>query len=134
MRRFFPYLKYLKRVRLALAAGILCGVLYGAVNGLGVPLMVKIIIPRVLTPDAAPSANAKTGGAWNFASWLERWADDWIGKAPDQPAPVQPQPPQAASRPQINPLKIWALALWLPLIFIIRGITGYLNTYFIQYA
>ena len=27
---------------------------------------------------------------------------------------------------------MWAIALWLPLIFVIRGVAGYLNTYLIQ--
>ena len=54
MRRFIPYLKYLRKVRLTLIVGVLCGILYGAVGGLGMPLMIKYVIPRVLVADPVP--------------------------------------------------------------------------------
>src|SRR5579884_1173868 len=58
MKRFLPYFKYLRPVRLALIAGILCGVIYGAAGGLGVPLMIKYVFPRVLLPDQPPAPGA----------------------------------------------------------------------------
>ena len=88
MRRFFPYFRLFKPVRWQLASGILCGLMYGAANGAGLPLMIKKVFPTIFGAGAAD---------------LPAW-------------------------------KIAAAALWLPLIFTIRGVTGYLNTYLIQYA
>ncbi len=88
MRRFFPYFRLFKPVRWQLGFGILCGLLYGAANGAGLPLMIKKVFPTVFGAGAAD---------------LPAW-------------------------------KIAAAALWLPLIFTVRGVTGYLNTYLIQYA
>lgn len=88
MRRFFPYFKFVKPVRRTLIAAILCGLLYGALNGAGLPFMAKQVFPRIFGADAPP---------------LGKW--ELIG-----------------------------VALWLPTIFMLRGIAGYLNTYLIQYT
>src|SRR5208337_3125686 len=63
MKRFLPYFKYLRKVRGALAGGVLCGILYGAAGGLGIPLMIKYVVPRVLLPDPVPVRGAGAGGA-----------------------------------------------------------------------
>ncbi|MBK9989898.1 MAG: ABC transporter ATP-binding protein [Verrucomicrobia bacterium] len=57
----------------------------------------------------------------------------------NQPEPTNvpvntPPPAPIPSRPKLSFWQIWAIALWLPIIFLIRGIAGYLNTYLIQYA
>jgi ATP-binding cassette, subfamily B, bacterial MsbA len=52
MRRFFPYFKFLKPVRRPLIAAILCGLVYGAANGAGLPLMAKEVFPRIFGSDA----------------------------------------------------------------------------------
>ena len=71
MRRFVPYFKYLHKVRVSLIAGVLCGILYGAAGGLGIPLMIKYVIPRVLLPDAPPALNA--GPAVKKAHFYDGW-------------------------------------------------------------
>jgi subfamily B ATP-binding cassette protein MsbA len=71
-----------------LIAAIFFGLLYGALNGAGLPLMAKEVFPRIF------GTNAPT---------LETW--ELIG-----------------------------VALWLPTVFFLRGIAGYLNTYLIQYT
>ena len=144
MRRFFPYLRYLRKVRMALIAGVLCGVLYGAAGGFGMPLMIKYVIPRVLLPDPPPSPHrfeVKKPGA---LEWIKRTFDpdrlfDRLlpsqqppTATPSLPAPAQPS--QAATRPLLSFWQVWMIALWVPLIFLIRGVAGYLNTYLIQYA
>jgi subfamily B ATP-binding cassette protein MsbA len=140
MRRFFPYFKYLRRVRGALIAGVLCGILYGAVGGLGMPLMIKYVIPRVLVADPAPTPDSGTAA---HKSWLDidGFFDRMFGitKPPSTPPSAStpaPAPPPApvAPRAQLTTLQIWSIALWLPLIFAIRGVAGYLNTYLIQHA
>ncbi len=135
MRRFLPYFKYLRKVRVTLIAGILCGVLYGAAGGLGVPLMIKYVIPRVLRPDPAPAAEAapKARGIFNPDRFFDRLVPPVQSQA--VPASAQPQAaPAPALRPPLTAWQVWAIALWLPLVFIIRGIAGYLNSYLIQHS
>ena len=52
MRRFRPYFSYLKAVKGPIIAALLCGIIYGAANGAGLPLMVKKIFPRIFDPNA----------------------------------------------------------------------------------
>ncbi|HEY1763336.1 MAG TPA: ABC transporter ATP-binding protein [Opitutaceae bacterium] len=134
MRPFLPYLKYLRRVRGKLAAGVLCGILYGLVGGLGMPLMVRYVIPRVLLPDPP----ASSGAAHREPGFLNRFLDHLLPPAPQAPpaanparVPAAPAPP---ARPQLTGWQVWVIAMWLPLIFLVRGVAGYLNSYLIQYA
>ena len=135
MRPFLPYLKYLRRVRGKLAAGILCGILYGLVGGLGMPIMVKYVIPRVLLPDPAPVPGA-VHKEHRFLD-LNQFFDRFLPRNPapsSAPAAPAPSPEAAATRPQLTNWQVWAIAMWLPIIFLVRGIAGYLNTYLIQFA
>jgi subfamily B ATP-binding cassette protein MsbA len=88
MRRFFPYFKFLTPVRGHLILAVICGLIYGAANGAGLPLMAKQVFPKIFGEGAAPL------GTWEL-----------IG-----------------------------VALWLPGVFIIRGLAGYANAYLIQYV
>jgi ATP-binding cassette, subfamily B, bacterial MsbA len=88
MNRFVPYFKFLRPVRRHLIAAIICGLVYGAANGAGLPLMAKEVFPRIF------GENAAVLGTWELVG----------------------------------------VALWLPCVFIIRGIAGYLNAYLIQYV
>jgi subfamily B ATP-binding cassette protein MsbA len=137
MRRFFPYFKYLKPVRMALLGGIVCGIIYGAAGGLGVPLMVKYVFPRVLLPDETPAAGTPARPLPH--RWLD--LDAFFNRimplpaAASAPLPSRPVPvPANAARPPVRMAQIWAIALWLPLVFLIRGVAGYFNTYLIQYV
>jgi ATP-binding cassette, subfamily B, bacterial MsbA len=50
--RFKPYLPYLRPVRGTLICAILCGLVYSAATGAGLPLMTKYILPRVFNDSA----------------------------------------------------------------------------------
>ncbi len=86
--RFKPYLPYLRPVRGTLVWAILAGIIYGASNGAGLPLMINYVFPRVFGDSPAAMT------AW----------------------------------------KVVAVAMWLPLVFTVRGVAGYLNSYLIQSA
>ncbi|HXN34914.1 MAG TPA: ABC transporter ATP-binding protein [Opitutaceae bacterium] len=88
LQRFKPYVPFLKPVRGTLICAVAAGLVYGAANGAGLPLMIKYVFPRVFSP-----------GPEQFTEW-----------------------------------QIVAVALWLPAVFTIRGIAGYLNGYLIQSA
>ncbi len=47
LRRFRPYLAYLKPVRGPLITAIIAGVLYGAATGAGLPSMIKFVFPAI---------------------------------------------------------------------------------------
>ncbi len=88
MRRFHPYLHYLRTVRGPLTGAVLCGLVYGAANGAGLPLMVKWAFPQVFSKEAGP---------------LTTWA-------------------------------LVLIAFWIPAVFLVRGIMGYLNSYLLHFA
>jgi subfamily B ATP-binding cassette protein MsbA len=93
LKRFRPYLSYLRPVRGTLAAAIIAGIIYGAANGAGLPWMVHYVFPRVF-PSSVPGA----------------------------------------VRIPLSGLQILGIAMWLPIVFTVRGIAGYLNSYLIQVA
>ncbi len=67
MRRFRPYIKYLLKVRGPLIGAIVAGLIYGIASGAGLPLMIKMVFPRIFSPEAANLTN------WQLlaiASWL----------------------------------------------------------------
>ena len=88
MKRFRPYFRYLAAVRGPIAIAVLCGVLYGAASGAGLPLLVKHVFPRIFSPDA--------------------------GEVPF--------------------LQVVLVAAYIPFIFTLRAVSGYLNGYFTQFA
>lgn len=57
MRRLLPYFRYLKPVKWHFVAAMLCGILYGAANGAGLPYMAKVVFPKIFGETAAPLSN-----------------------------------------------------------------------------
>ena len=86
MRRFRPYLHYLKMVRGPLATAILCGVLYGVSSGAGLPALVKYVFPAIFSHKADGMS---------------------LGT-------------------------VALIASCIPLVFLVRAVSGYLNSYYIQ--
>src|SRR3954471_12343241 len=54
MRRFRPYLKYLRAVRPALLGALLFAVIYGGVSGYALNLIIKEVLPQLFERGAAP--------------------------------------------------------------------------------
>jgi ATP-binding cassette, subfamily B, bacterial MsbA len=88
MRRFFPYFRLLRPLRAPLIGAILCGLVYGAANGAGLPFLLKKVFPRIFGEGAAV---------------LSTW-------------------------------ELVGVSLWLPVIFTVRGVAGYFNSYLVQHV
>ncbi|WP_221031845.1 ABC transporter ATP-binding protein [Actomonas aquatica] len=88
MKRFRPFLGYLKPVKGTLIAALFCGLIFGAANGAGLPLMMKWVFPQIFAEDAVA----------------------------------------------LTTMELLLVAAWLPLIFVIRGLSGYANVYLVQLA
>ncbi len=86
LRRFRPYIHYLRENRSLLIVAIVCGIVSGVASGAGLPLMVDRVFPVVFATNAVP---------------LTTW-------------------------------QLVAIVLWLPAVFLVRGVAGYLNAYLIQ--
>lgn len=128
-RRLRPYMKHVVAVRGIIAAALLCGLIYGVANGAGLPLMARYIFPRIFPNDPAMQANPIQSALL---------ADQAKDEAAD--------PPKLASTDSVadpttddtaGKIDFWTLftaAIWLPAIFSVRAVAGYLNTYLIQLA
>ena len=88
MKRFFPYLRYLKKLKTALGIAIGCGLIYGAASGAGLPFMLKKVFPMIFGVDA----------------------------------------------PRLSKLELIGASLYLPVVFIVRGVSGYFNSYLTQFV
>jgi subfamily B ATP-binding cassette protein MsbA len=88
LRRFRPYLRYLRPVAGPLVAAALAGLAYSAASGAGLPYMIDRVFPVIF------SDNDRSTG-WDL---------------------------------------VLLLAAYIPLIFLLRGLSGYFNGYFIQVA
>ncbi len=86
MRRFRPYLKYLKAVRGPLIAAIVYGLVYGATSGLGLPTLIKYVFPPIFSRDGPP----------------------------------------------LDTTTVLLIAACVPILFLLRALSGYLNSYYVQ--
>src|SRR3954470_2019319 len=88
MRRLRPYFKYFRVVRGPIAVGIVCGLIYGAVGGGALPLMLQLVFKPIFEP----------------------------------------------SETRLSLQSVALLAAGIPIVFLVTGFTGYLNSYFTQLA
>jgi len=54
MKRFLPYYRYLLEVKWFFIGAVIAGLLYGAVSGAGLPLMLKKVLPEVFNQENRP--------------------------------------------------------------------------------
>ena len=54
MKRFLPYYRYLLEVKWFFIGAVLTGLLYGAVSGAGLPLMLKKVLPEIFNQENRP--------------------------------------------------------------------------------
>jgi subfamily B ATP-binding cassette protein MsbA len=106
MKRFQPYFKYFKPVRWQLAGSVLAGLVYAAATGAGLPLAAKVVFPLIFEDDE---------GKYEKSSFFVEALQNWFAGLPEE----------------------WLLVAacsWLPLMFCLRAIGGFINTYLISYC
>lgn len=109
MKKFLPYFKLLKPVRLQFAVAILFGLIAGAASGFGLPLIVSQVFPMIFR-------SKETGAMAEAPEWMLQ-AVTFLG----------------VDLPSSHQLLV-AACLALPVMFVIRGVAGYLNTYYINFS
>jgi len=160
MQRFRPYLKYLKPHSGLLIAAILCGIIYGVAYGAGVPLMTKYLFPvifheekgglperwdeKLLSKELALSkeqiskldpllkqADERFKANWNDREQIDLQLEQNFKEllTPEQRITFAPKPIVTS---RLTTWQLALIALWLPGVFILRGVAGYLNSYLIQ--
>ena len=90
MKKLLPYFFLLRPYWFPFSAALVCGVVYGASSGFGLPYMIDQVFPKIF-----PGEDTKLG--------LSKW-------------------------------ELLIYVSWFPIVFLIRGISGYFNTYFINYC
>ncbi len=97
------YYSLLGQVRRIFGAGILAGLVYGAASGLGLPMISKFVFP-ILFQDQAKIAQ--------LPPWIKEFHQQFFGG-------------------DLQSLT-FCVCLFIPAIFLLRGLSGFLNTYLIN--
>ncbi|MDB4272746.1 ABC transporter ATP-binding protein/permease [Akkermansiaceae bacterium] len=106
MKRFRPYLKYFRPVRLHFIGGVLAGLLYAVATGAGLPLATKVVFPMLFPSKEEPNED--------IGKYLQAMKD-WLGEL---------------SADHL----LLVTCMWLPFVFLLRAVGGYLNAYLINYV
>jgi len=130
VKRFLPYLKYLKPVRLAFAFALFCGIIFGISSGFGLPFMAAKVFPVIFESEGSAYfsndlANSLHPGQTDR---LNEFLDDLL--QPAQKAEIGWSEPAAAPSPWF----LLGVVMLLPFAFLIRGASGFGNAYWTQYC
>ncbi|MAH39818.1 MAG: hypothetical protein CML08_00220 [Puniceicoccaceae bacterium] len=103
LKRFFPYFKYLKRVRGRFALGLIFGVFFSLSSGFGLPFIAEIIMPILF------------GDTEEAPDWLRRIVEIYFAN-------------------DVSGGFLILCSLAIPLMILIRTLSGWANGYFMNYA
>ena len=126
--RFLPYLRYLKGRRLALSLALVCGAISGLVYGYGLPKVINEVFPKIFTDDTGqPSPTnlikSPTPSAANATNALPVSAEEQVAAKH-----------RIRAGRTLSAYEIIGYALLIPLIFLIRATSGFLNNYLMSYC
>jgi len=109
MKRFAPYFSLLRPVALPFTLAILAGMVAAGASALGLPLMLKKVFPIIFKGKDTEAASKSKEDVQSVL--------DFVG----------------IDLPEGNDLLLVA-CLMLPAVFLVRGIAGFVNTYFVNYC
>tara|TARA_B100001094_G_scaffold292471_1_gene311624 strand:- start:1687 stop:3468 length:1782 start_codon:yes stop_codon:yes gene_type:complete len=69
LKRLFPYFKFLRPHWLAFAGALLCGIIYGAASGFGLPYMIDQVFPRIF-PRSDENVGVELWTLVLYVSWF----------------------------------------------------------------
>ncbi|GAA5483259.1 ABC transporter ATP-binding protein [Haloferula sargassicola] len=134
MKRFFPYFAYLKEARSTFLAGLAAGAVYAAASGFGMPLLVKVVFPVIF----GPKPEVEQVIAYVHQAAGEEEGNRVLNKAFES---------EMQSRDKVMETRAWVAehvgeehsqqvmligaTILIPLAALIRGLAGFLNTYWI---
>jgi ATP-binding cassette, subfamily B, bacterial MsbA len=131
MRRFLPYLRYLHGRRLALGFALVFGAVSGLVYGFGLPKVMNEVFPKIFT-DAQGQQAVVPDKSRTLTNLLPGNAS---GNEPASSAGEQIAETERIKQSRTLPRRsIAAYALLIPLIFLIRALSGFLNNYLMSYC
>ncbi len=129
MKRFLPYLRYLRGRRIVLLFALVCGAISGLVYGLGLPRVMNEVFPKIFTESpGVPAAPSAPGPAAALLSGTRRAAP--AGTKAEQIARTE----RIKAQRTLAPRQILGYALLIPLIFLVRAISGFSNNYLMTYC
>ena len=131
MKRFLPYLRYLRGRRIALATALICGAVSALVYGWGLPKVMNEVFPTIFTDAAGAAAEAPIKKTGSVPTLLP-------GASTKSPVPSDAEQRGNTERIKatrtLPPRQILGYALLIPLIFLLRAISGFLNNYLMSYC
>lgn len=133
MRRFLPYLRYMRGRRIALGAALLCGAISALVYGFGLPTVMQGVFPRIFTEP--PGLHA-TVAAQEHESTLALLRSVFASGAATKAAAAE-RADDTARIKATRTLPVGAVAAYaiiIPLLFLVRAVTGFLNNYLMNYC
>lgn len=131
MRRFLPYLRYLRGRRTALVFALLFGAISGVVYGFGLPKVMNEVFPRIFTDSSGQPVTAPD--ARKLSALLP-------GNTAGDADPARAEAARMAETDRIKqgrtlpPKQVAAYALLIPLIFLVRALSGFLNHYLMSFC
>ncbi|MGC3960874.1 MAG: ABC transporter ATP-binding protein [Verrucomicrobiota bacterium] len=150
-RRWRRLLVYIKPAKWHFLGGILAGLIYAAVSGLGFPMMLGVVTPVIFEQAKSPgntAATPSTGRAGSTGIETSNAPTAISGLATTNAAPTTQAAPDKIKAAQ-EKLTEWAkhyfgahyqdklllvACLVMPLVFLVRGVTAFLNRYWINHA
>ena len=109
MKRFLPYLSLLLPLKWKFIAGVLAGAVAAFASGFGLPFMTREVFPLIFSSE-------ETGKVAESPVWMKSIID-WLGMDSGSPSAVI----------------VFACCL-LPLVFVVRGVFGYINVYLVNWC
>jgi subfamily B ATP-binding cassette protein MsbA len=143
--RYRRLLKYLKPAKWPFVGGILAGLIYAAASGVGFPLMLYVVAPVIFGESQTPAQQrSAANGATNLPPTAALAPSTNISATAPTAATKQNQAEQAQQFLQTWAQRLFggdyrdslllAACLGMPLIFLLRGISAFLNRYWINQA
>jgi subfamily B ATP-binding cassette protein MsbA len=132
MKRFLPYLKYLRGRRTFLVLALLCGAISGVVYGFGLPEVMNKVFPKIFV-NASGGVDVLPFGRTDSSRAAPSVTPSGDAKSAPADEPAEATENIKAHR-TLPPGQVILYALLIPMIFFIRAVCGFLNNYLMSHC